>query len=232
MTARTIHVKKSMTNQKRIQAEKFKNPIIGIQINLMRELQVLSSSYDFTSYKRKNIILDSIEQLANSGTGFHDQFMYALRYWRPNLDTYPEELNVKNDLDNVATLMKKQVDLRQIAQQHANEELEIQNLQKQIEAIEQEKSQYKADIKQMKQKLQLESDNFSSARRLHEELEELQKEFDSIFQSEISISKNPEIQALEKDNENLSKYLEQLKYEIEIANSINRRIIFLKQNSM
>ena len=227
---RTIRIRRAGDSIKQTPIEKFKNPILGIEINLMREIQEISSNFHSTSYKKRNLLLNALEDLANSGTGFQDQILYASYKWNPSQQALNRSSDEAAEVNAVAELMKKQVEFRQVAQKHSEETLAVESLQKQIDTANEEISKYREGTKHFQSRLQNDSDHFASVRKLRDELISLQEDFEKIFSKEEKHEKNDEIAALEQENEELRQEIAKMKFELDITTQINRRITFLKQN--
>lgn len=216
-TSRNIQVKTKGKNTPR--AETFKNPLLGIEVNLMQKLQEVDEQYHDTSYKKRNVLLDAIEDIANTKTGFRKQLLDVLKVWRPP-DTDKNLFKTPALMD----LMRTQKQLRNVASDHEKADNKIRHLKQEIQMTELEIDEYQQKISLLREKLKNKSDHFSLARHLNNSLVNLQDSFNNIFVMPKSKPSNDEFSNLLSENRQLRKDRERMLYELNICKQITKRM--------
>lgn len=223
-TARTIRVTRA-SKPNATPAEQFKNPILGIEVNLIKQLQEVENEYHGASYKKKQILLDALEQVAQTNLGFKKQIMTAVNAWRkPVTDT-----TVDSDVTAITDLLRAQNDFKAVKEKYQNSQSKIQQLKQEIENTRAETDKIIEETKKMKEKLFQESDHFAKARKLNEELAELQKTFENMFKPKTEQTVSSEIAELQRENEALKKELVKKRFELELSTQISKRLRFIEE---
>lgn len=200
-------------------AETFKNPLLGIEVNLIQKMQEVDEQYHDTSYRKRNVLLDAIEDIANSKTGFRKQLLDALRIWRP-----PESNNNLFKTPALLDLMRTQKQLRNVASDHEKADNKIRYLKQEIQMTELEVDEYQQKIELLKEKLKNKSDHFALARQLNNSLVNLQDSFNGIFTTQKAKPNSGEFDDLLKENRQLRKDRERMLYELNICKQITKRM--------
>lgn len=214
---RKVKVKTKGKNTPR--AETFKNPLLGIEVNLIQKLQEVDEQYHDTSYKKRNVLLDAIEDIANSKTGFKKQLLDVLKIWKPpNTNTSLFKTPALMDL------MRTQKQLRNVASDHEKADNKIRYLKQEIQMAELEIDEYQQKIELLKEKLKNKSDHFALARQLNNSLVNLQESFNNIFIPQKIKQSNGEFDDLLKENRQLRKDRERMLYELNICKQITKRM--------
>lgn len=216
-TPRKLNIKTKGKNTP--SAETFKNPLLGIEVNLMQKLQEVDEQYHDASYKKRNVLLDAIEDIANSKTGFRKQFLDVLKIWKP-----PETGDNLFKTPALLDLMKTQKELRNVASDHEKADNRIRYLKQEIQMTELEIDEYQQKIELLKEKLKDKSDHFALARQLNNSLISLQDSFNNIFVPQKTKQSNDEFSDLLNENRQLRKDRERMLYELNICKQITKRM--------
>lgn len=226
-TPRSVKIKTQGRNTPR--AETFKNPLLGIQVNLIQKLQEVDQQYHETSYKKRHVLLDAIEDIANSKTGFRKQILQALEVWRP-----PKSEQAQGEMFETRTLVdlvRTQKQFRSVATDHEKANDTIRHLKQEIQIKELETEKYKLEIDRLKQKVLTQSDHFASARRLNHSFNELLSYFDNIFVPPPPQQENYDIEQLLQENKRMKKLRERMLYELNICQQITKRMKIMDEDS-
>ena len=195
----------------------YRNPILGIEVNLRKELQ----NAELSPTMKQKLLIDALEELAHSGCGFEKQLMHVVHFYRPEPST-----TAKSEISStVADLVRAQNINRDLERERYELETQIKNLQEEIEITKVQINDTKERIESTKEKILKKSDTFKSARELHEKLNDLLVQFDGIFEKkEDTQVYDQQTKAMIEDNTKKKKELERLKYELEIAKQITKRL--------
>ena len=225
-TARTIRVSsgrgKTPTTPR---VEQFKNPILGIEVNLIRQLQDVEKQYHGASYQKRKLLLDTLEQLANSNTGFKKQILFALNQWRRP----PESIEEDKEISAISDLLRAQNEYKDTLKKINSKKDRIAKLKEQIETTKEETQKMVDETNAMKMKLFKESDHFAKARKLTEEMNELKKSFDGMFQRKKEEELTGQFAKMAAENDRLRADLARMKFELELCTQISKRMKFIDE---
>lgn len=223
-TPRTIKTKGKNTPR----AETFKNPILGIEVNLRKQIQDIEIKYHATSYHKRGILLDALEDLAETNQGFKDIILDQVRVYRP-----PKVVRSENDRTfNLTNLIRSQNDYKDVLNGHSHAEIYVRDLEMQIKDSDDKVNEYNQKIKKLGEKLKNESDHFATNRKLNREMAILQQNFNDIFSYAEKPKEHPEIQGLIDDNIMLKKKFSKLTYELKITQDISRMMKRFEESLM
>ncbi|EAY06820.1 hypothetical protein TVAG_313950 [Trichomonas vaginalis G3] len=225
-TARTIRVTRS-SRKSTTPIDQFKNPILGIEVNLIKQLQQVENEYHGSSYKKRQILLDALEQIAQTNLGFKKQIMTAVKAWRKPVD----DTSADNDVTAITDLLRAQNEFKTVKEKYQNSKSKIQQLKDEIESTKAETDRIIEETQKMKQKLFLESDHFAKARKLTEELTQLQTTFDNMFKPKEEVQLTGNLADLSRENENLKKELVKMRFELELSSQISKRLRFIEERA-
>ena len=199
-------------------AETFKNPLLGIEANLMQKLEEVNEEYYDTSYKKRTVLLDALEDIANSKTGYKQLILNVLETWKP------PPVHTESDRTSALTeLMRTQKEYRKVAESHQHQDETIQDLKDQIEKAIHETEDYQSQIQEMKEKLKT-TDYFALSRKLTTSLKDLQDSFNQIFNIPKRTEENPEIAQLIQESASLKRERTKLLYELNICLQVTKRL--------
>jgi predicted transcriptional regulator len=221
-TTKRFHHAIKTQGQNTPRAESFRNPLLGIEVNLLKRLADVTSQYHSTSYHVRNVLLNAIEDVARTGIGFERVLLRVVEQWKP-ID--PSEDGIFQT-DALTELFRMQRSCREVADHRQNQSAKVQNLWDQIHETEAMTQQYLKDITEMKNRLNTGSDLFALPRKLNRTLGELQQSFVDIFNPPRNIPSSDEIQALEAENIELRRQKLQQEIELTICQHITRRLEF------
>jgi len=202
----------------------YKNPILGIEVRLMKQLQEIDTDYHGASIQKKRILVEALEALAATNMGFKKQFKYVIELLQPNTRNVEQER-----MKTVTDLIRLQDELTIEKQKKNLMTSEIEALKLELFNLQEENKQIIEETNQMKQKLFNQSEYFSKSRQLSNEIQQLQESFNTMFKTKVDDNGTGKIAELLKENEVLRKEMNRLKYELEIATQITKRLKFLDQ---
>ncbi|OHT09895.1 hypothetical protein TRFO_04444 [Tritrichomonas foetus] len=200
-------------------AETFKNPLLGIEVNLRQKLNEVNEQYHDTSYRKRNILMDALEDIANSKTGFNKQILDVLSVWKP-----PPSDHETYRTTALADLMRQQKELRKVASNHQQVDDNIRKMKQDIQMAYIEAEEYKEKIEDLKVVLMKQSDHFALARKLTSSLKELQESFNEIFTPPKEREDTEEVKNLLLESAQLRKDRTRMLYELNIAKQISKRL--------
>jgi hypothetical protein len=201
-------------------AESFKNPLLGIEVNLLKQLQEVNARYFETSYHKRNVLLDALEDLASTGLGFQQQLRDLVRAWRPENCSNPTLFEATALKD----LMHAQRVCRDAVGDKSAQEKRCQELTEEIRNTEAITMKYYNDIEQMKKRLHNESDHFALGRKLNRELGNLERDFMKMFSDSRKSRPASEMADLEAENARLRGQVYRQRYELEICEHISAHL--------
>lgn len=206
----------------------FKNPFVGIEINLFKEIQDIESIHKPTSSRKKTVLLNALEDIANLDYGFQNQVFYALSQLRPKDDDDDKDKNIfkitaGKDLQNI------KAECSELLQTKEKSGKCIADLQSKLKMIEEEKQQRLADITFMKEKLRFQNSRFSNFVNTKNEIEILQQAYDKIFETYDFDNEDPKITDLIRENDRLRTNLMKLRTEWDITMQITKRLRLQEQ---
>jgi predicted RNase H-like nuclease (RuvC/YqgF family) len=197
-------------------AESFRNPLLGIEVNLMKQLADVTSKYHSTSYHTRNVLLTAIEDISKTGLGFERILTRVAEKWRPP-ETAADDVFETLAL---ADLMKMQRSCREAAGQRASQSERVQDLLRQIKKTEASTEKYLGRIEELKSRLKTASDFFALPRKLTRSIGELHGALTEMFRSGQDQNTDAEIEALDAENVELRKQRLQQEIELRICANI------------
>ncbi|KAK8834651.1 hypothetical protein M9Y10_044336 [Tritrichomonas musculus] len=209
----------------------FKNQFIGIEINLLKEIQDIESIHKPTSKRKKKALLNALEDAGNLDYGFKDQVLYALSLLNPIKEEEEEEKVNVFRMTSAKDLIATENELTEKRLQKQNLEKRLTDLREKLKIIDDKEKQMKEDIAKMKEELMYKNHRFEGFRNIRDRIEVLQMAFDSIFNHSQEEDTDSATSDLMKENHRLRKNLMKLKYELYTVNQISRRIKFLEDES-
>lgn len=210
------------------QVGSFKNPFIGIEINLLKEIQDIESVHKPTSKHKKTALLNALEDTANFDYGFKNQILYALSMLRP--PEVDEESNEVFRMTSAKDLLNTEREYSQVDIKKNTIDKRISKLKEKLDLVESQERQMKDDIEKMKDKLMNQNHRFEEFRTVRDKITVLQATFDKILSHADDDQTDPRIAELLKENHNLQKRIMKLKYELFTVNQISRRLQFLEED--
>jgi hypothetical protein len=201
-------------------AESFKNPLLGIEVNLLKQIQAVNSKHFETSFFKRNVLLDALDDIASTGLGFEDQLQEVVTKWRPPTATAPSapESYPLSDLIRAHRVCREAID------EQALKHKRNQQIREEISKTEAITMHFYSDVEAMKKRLSQESDHFALPRKLNRALAELETDFVAMF-SAVRIAKaKDELAELEAANATLRGQLYRQRYELEICEHISSRL--------
>lgn len=223
-TARTSRPIKTQS-ENTAKVEKFKNPLLGIEVNLRKKIHEVEAKYHQTSYHKRNVLLDALDDIAHIGMGFKRQLTSVVEQWRPPQHQDREVFETAALKD----LMRAQRECREASNAKLQHQTRCEELREQIEDIQFATKKLQTKTAKMKGKLNDQSDHFAMARRLDKSLTELQAQFDSLFDPPKPSPIPDELRNLMMENDRLKKDVDRQRYELEICNQITRHMQFAEQ---
>lgn len=203
----------------------YRNSIVGIEAILEEKLQENDKLFRGSLIKKKNILIDALEDISEISYGFGKQFQYAISFWRPSIsEDLDRKLNAtKSDLEKI----QNQIDeLRSTDSELDNMLFDLTN---QIENVKNEILEYHDQNTKIKSNLFLNSDRFLNCRILSESISSLQDAYNNMLVHPSSSRYFSENQELADENEIQKKQLAKLHYEAGISNQISKRLKHLNK---
>ncbi|OHT13571.1 hypothetical protein TRFO_03327 [Tritrichomonas foetus] len=205
-------------------ASAFKNPFFGLELNYLKQISDIESIHKPTSSRKKKVLLNVLEDIANIDYGFKNQVLYALNILKP-----PEKEN--DDLFEM-TSARDIVNLRkEISEANENKkeaEDRVNKLKKRLERKEKKNQEMLDEIERMKGQLKDQNDRFAYFRKIKSEMKSLQAEYDKIFVPEDE-GDDERLKKLLQENNELRKNILKLRYELDIATQVTSRLQFREE---
>lgn len=208
-----------------ISADGFKNPILGLEINLIKQLQAVDSNSSGVSFQKRKILLDALQNLADTNLGYKKPLERAISCWRPKLQ------NTNNsEFAAVSNLLSSQEEYKEARLRLMDQAKINETLTDELKQVEEETERLNLETRQMRERLYNQSDHFSHVRKLSGEMHSLKKAFDEMFivkSNEDDV--NDRFKEISDENDQLRTQLATLKFELEICSQINKRLGFNDQ---
>ena len=215
----------NISTPKSARNDQFKNPILGIEIQLIKDLQTVENEYNSNSYQKKKVLIKALQDIADTNLGFRKQILYCINLLDPKT-----EINQDNErLTTVTDLVRVQNELRELKKKKDNIQNENSILKNKLLSIKNETEEIEKKTFEMKQKLFNESDYFTKSRQLANEMKELENTFQNMFNNKKDDEFDSKFKQLIEENDNLRKELSKLKFELEITTQITKRLKFIDQ---
>lgn len=202
------------------ESAKFRNPIVGIEASLDEKLKENELLFRGSSVKKKNLLIDALEDLSLTNFGFADQFKHVVSYWRkPSSENMELKLRIStHDIDE----SQKQLD----EMKNKNQELDetISNLLDEIQKVDSEINEIKQKTEEAKKKILLNSNRFAQIRITQDTIADIQKKYDQMFITPFRPKIFPENKEMADENEEQKKILLRLNQEVRISNQITNHL--------
>ena len=106
----------NISTPKSARNDQFKNPILGIEIQLIKDLQTVENEYNSNSYQKKKVLIKALQDIADTNLGFRKQILYCINLLDPKT-----EINQDNErLTTVTDLVRVQNELRELKKKKNN----------------------------------------------------------------------------------------------------------------
>jgi hypothetical protein len=222
-----VRARKSKMSSRRIRthgqhvppAESFKNLLLGIEVNLMKQIQQVNDQYYETSYHKRNVLLDALEDIGGTGLGFERQIARVVCQWR-SVSGRGEVCETKPLTD----LFSAQRSCRAAAETAAGAARNVAAIDDELREIEKETERYLRETERMQRQLNEQSDHFALARRLTRALAELQAAFAEMFENARKETEFEEVAGIAKENAELRRTLLEKQFQLEICSATTRRM--------
>ena len=198
------------------QVSSFKNPFFGLELNFLKQIHDIESIHKPTSSRKKKVIFDILEDIANVDYGFKRHILYALNNLKPK-EKDPDDIFA---LTNAKELNHLKKDLFEIQNRNKDQQKTVNKLKKIIEEKENRNRKMLDEIELMKDLLKNQNDFFSKSRKISAQLTNLQNEFNSMFHHRNGEEEETKIQKILKQNFKMKNEFIKLKYELDITRKI------------
>ena len=226
-TAPTFHsraIKK--TRKKNVQqlhfeeSSEFRNPIVGIEAALDEKLKENDILYRGSSVKKKNLLIDALEDLSLINFGFSDQFKHVVSFWRkPNSENMEIKLKISaNDIEET------QQQLDEMKAKNLELDDTISSLMDEINKVDQEINDIKQKTEEAERKVFLNSNRFAKMRMTNDSITDVQNKYNQMFISPFKPKYFPENQKYAEENDQQIKNLSRLHSELRISNQITNHL--------
>jgi hypothetical protein len=185
----------------------------------MQQIREVNDQYYETSYYKRNVLLDALEDIRRTGLGFERQIARVVRQWRPASAT-----GKVCETKALTDLLSAQRRCRAAAETEAAAARKVAAIDDELRQVERETEQYLRDTERMRRELNEQSDHFALARRLTRELAELQAAFAEMFENARKEAECEEVAGVAKENAELRRRLLQKQFQLEICSLTTRRM--------
>jgi hypothetical protein len=199
----------------------FRNPILQIELNLTRAIVECDSRHKVTSSKKRILLCQAIEDLANLSATFHEPLLTAVAKLTPHGDEKRILFKTAVRCDIITTAK----DLSDVKEAHREINRKVAQQRAELEKIESATKEMEDEIEEMKRKLYNESDLFSRSRFLKTRIASLNAEFEAMFNPE-TVEQSDSVQELLVEREKNQKLLEKKRAEWEVVQQITKRVRF------
>ena len=211
------------------QAASYRNQLLGIERLMARRLKDNEEFYRNSDERKRDILLDALEDVADANLGFEDQIRRVISTWRkPYTRDLEIELMESEHAKHIAT-----ENLQTLRTDEATKQAEIAELESEIADYETEISALEDAIREQRSRLFMASDLFARERVTSQQIRRLQFNFDDMFakarETEV-LDDTDELIQMKKDNAFLRKELARKQYEVEIAAQITKKLAMLTKH--
>lgn len=233
-TAPTFHsraIKK--TRKKNVQqlhfeeSSQFRNPIVGIEAVLDEKLKENEILYRGSSVKKKNLLIDALEDLSLINFGFSDQFKHVVSFWRKPIS---ENMEIKLKI-SANDIEETQQQLDEMKTKNLELDDTISSLMDEINKVDQEINEIKLKSEQAKNKIFMNSDRFAKIRMIQDSISDVQNKYEQMFITPFKPKYFPENQKIAEENEEKKKTLLRLHYELRVSKQITNHLKSLVDDS-
>ena len=155
------------------------------------------------------------------------QILYALDFWRKPAESIQED----QEVNALSDLLRTQNEYKTILKRVNNKKERIKQLKHQIEATKEETQKMVDETNAMKTKLFKESDHFAKARKLTEEMNQLKKSFEGMFEHKNEEEITGKFAKMAAENDKLRTDLARMKFELEMCTHSCKTLFFLMEKS-
>jgi hypothetical protein len=212
--------------EKTLAPERFRNLLLGIEFNLRRRLENVTSKDMELSYYKKCILLDALSDLANINMGFRKQILSALGNWT---STESEDLETAEN-PKLKKLLRAERIYRESTAQHAEIEKRCAKLCEEIQDIQRD---IEADLKlmdELKKELSMRSDHFALARKNHAILIGLQNSFSEMFGNTRKTESIPQLEKITEEHKALTSETLRQDFTLKICTQVTNRMKLLEES--
>ena len=202
--------------------DEFKNPLLGIEVNLRKRLEEIEGLYKDTSVQKRDILLDALEDVAATGLGFRKQIEGIVRYWRP-----PQPTREEVDMFHVTTVkcvLRAQRDCEGAAERRDQKRARCEEMKAQLDEVEAANRALEDEIIELEHKIRNESDHFAVARKVDRGIRELRQSFAEMFMRKMPRDEDQEMVDLAAENAQLKKDIARQRCELEICQKITEKL--------
>lgn len=211
------------------QAVNYKNQLLGIERLLGVRLKENEDFYRNSDDRKREILIDALEDIADTNLGFSDQLQQVIATWRKPYNPNMEQELIESEHQRSTAIES----LCQLKSEAGSREAENHRLEDEIARCQDEIRALESAIDEYKTHLSMDSDLFSRERGTSDALQRLQADFDQMFEKvhEVDIQDDTdELIQMKKDNAILRKELSRKQYEVEITAQINKRLAILTKH--
>ena len=194
----------------------FRNPLLGIEVNLRRHLESLDES---DVDQRKDLILDALIDVADTGLGFEKQIRRLVRQLRP--PSTQDEFFQVTATKNILRAQRHCNDAENLKQERENR---CNELRAKLDALNSENTQLEARISELEDKIMNESDHFSLMRKADQSLRQLRLKFAEMFIRKRPTLVDQECIDLAEENTQLRQTVARQKVELDLCHEITKRM--------
>ena len=198
----------------------YKNPILGVQVALEEKLNENKLIFHNSIARKKELLIDALEDLTLATNSYRNQIKQAIFFWRKPVDE-DAEVRLRTTKQDIEVAQKH---LDQMRQQYESMFQSVKEIEDEIKQVEDETLEYERKTEEAKKKIFMDLDSFAHERMIKDQLTDLQKQYDDMFNMRNASNYSPENQSLAEDNEKQRKIMERLRYEVEIAVRVSQRL--------
>jgi hypothetical protein len=202
------------------EAREYGNPLLGIEVSLGARLRQDKQLYHNSVDRRKELLLNALEDVANLNMGFKRDILDVIRCLRkPRRSTISVRVEPEDEFPEVDDL----AELKQL------KEKIVRDMEAEIESLSSTVSELTAEFESLKTSLFLEPDIFAEPREVSTMLGDIQKAYDAMFRRKPGKSDDTDCRALSKDVNMLRREFAGRQVELHLAKQITKRLSFFVQ---
>ena len=200
-------------------ATTFKNPLLGIEVNLMRNILENDVRHKPTSKRKLKILFNAIEDVAAVDQEFGPILRDVAEMLRP-----PEVPAIFCRTAVFCDLNQSMTKYKDLARRTREQAKRIENLRAQIAQIQKETEETAEETEKIKEKIFKESDHFARERSIAHKISNLEEQYQACFIKSKPPELPPEIEALIADNTRLRREMIVKRQELELTNQMSKRM--------
>ena len=207
-------------------ATSFKNPLLGIEVNLIRGIMENDRHHKVTSKRKKKMLFDAIEDVAALDAEFGHILRDVVEQFRP--PEIPENIFIRTAV--FSDLNQSMSKFKDLSRSVKRTEQRIASIRQEIERLKRETIQVQQETELIKSRIFSESDHFARERNISQRITKLERQYQSIFIKEKPPDVAPELRALLIENERLRREKEVKRRELDFISQISKRMKLLESH--